>query len=81
MAKLSPKDLLGREVYASDGAILGAIRAISWKESNLFSGKVVIGNQESMLLALIQDLALEGERIILRRSTREWLADYNPIYR
>jgi hypothetical protein len=81
MRKLSPKDLLGREVWSSDGAVLGAIRAISWKESNLFSGRVVIGNQESMLLALIQDLALEGERIILKRSTREWLADYSPLYR
>ncbi len=80
MAKLSPKDLLGREVYGSDGTILGAIRAISWKESNLFSGKVVIGNHENLLLALLQDLALEGERIILKRSTREWLADYNPVY-
>jgi hypothetical protein len=81
MAKLAPKDLLGREVYTTDGTILGAIRAITWKESNLFNGRVVIGSQENLLLALIQDLALEGERIILKRSTREWLADYNPIYR
>jgi sporulation protein YlmC with PRC-barrel domain len=81
MAKMSPKELLGREVYGADGSILGAIRAISWKESNLYDGKVIIGSREIMLLALIQDLALEGERLILKRSTREWLAEYNPLYR
>jgi len=80
MAKMSPKDLLGREVYSTDGTVLGAIRAISWKEANLFNGKVIIGSRENLLMALIQDLALEGERIILKRSTREWLAEVSPLY-
>lgn len=81
MAKMSPNELLGREVYSTDGATLGEIRAISWKHSNLFEGKVIIEGRENMLLALLQDLALDGEKIILKRSTREWLAEYNPIYR
>jgi len=80
MARLSPKDLLGREVYASDGAPLGAIRAVSWKEANLFDGKVVIGNRDCILMALLQDLALDGERLMLKRSTREWMADSIPLY-
>ncbi|MBM4248414.1 MAG: hypothetical protein FJ149_03085 [Euryarchaeota archaeon] len=79
MAKMSPNDLLGREVFGTDGCCLGAIRAISWKETNLFDGKVLIGNRENLLLALLQDLTLEGEKLILRRSTRDWLAEYSPL--
>jgi hypothetical protein len=81
MGKMSPNELLGREVFGTDGTTLGEIRAISWKHSNLFEGKVVIESRENLLLALLQDLALDGERIILKRSTKDWLAEYNPLYR
>lgn len=80
MAKMSPNELLGRQVYGSDGTSLGEIRAISWKHSNLFEGKVIIESRANLLMALLQDLALEGEKIILKRSTKEWLAEYNPLY-
>jgi len=81
MEKMAPNELLGREVFGTDGTALGEIRAISWKHSNLFDGKVIIESRANMLLALLQDLALEGEKIILKRSTREWLAECNPHYR
>ena len=80
MAKMSPNELLGKAVYGTDGTTLGEIRAISWKHSNLYEGKVIIENRENLLLALLQDLALEGERIILRRSTKEWLSEMSPLY-
>jgi hypothetical protein len=81
MEKMSPNELLGKEVYGADGTALGEIRAISWKHSNLYEGKVVIEGRDNMLLALLQDLALEGEKIILKRSTKDWLSEINPLYR
>jgi hypothetical protein len=81
MMQLTPKDLLGREVFTADGKVMGGIRAISWKNSDGRDGKVWIDRGDGFFLACIQDLMYDGEKVILVCARRSWLGDDNPMYR
>jgi hypothetical protein len=81
MMQLTPKDLLGKEVFTADGRVMGGIRAISWKNSDGRDGKVWIDRGDGFFLACIQDLMFDGEKVILICARASWLNDDNPMYR
>jgi hypothetical protein len=81
MVNLTPKDLLGKEVFTVDGSLMGGIRAISWKHSDERDGKVYIDRGDGFFLAYIQDLFFDGEKVVLRGARDSWLRDDNPMYR